>query len=262
MNVRTAICLCAATLGVIVLTAQPALAQAKSGTKPEAIEPAPKSTEPTGDLAFARFIALIRGHLLTGDELVKLHQWNVAYPHFTFPTEEIYGIIRDELRGYRTPPFDGALKALARAVRTRSAAQYPKALEKVDAALAAADAALKSRQFDWPRFSVAVAVEVLKAAADEYEGAFARGRIVHSIGYRTARGFILQADHMVASAAPQLQDGDAAALADIRAGLAQIKQSFVSINAPDRPTLDEKGLYALVSQVELAAGKFAPGRHI
>jgi hypothetical protein len=135
------------------------------------------------------------------------------------------------LRGYRTPPFDGALKALARTVKARSAAQYPKALDKVDASLAAADAALKLRQPDWPRFTIAVAVEVLKAAADEYEDTVANGRIEHPIGYRTARGFVLQADNMIERAAPQLAAGDAAALVEIRAGLDQIKQGFVS---PDR----------------------------
>ena len=41
------------------------------------------------DLAFGRFIALIRGHLLTGKELVGQRQWNAAHPHFSFPTEEI-----------------------------------------------------------------------------------------------------------------------------------------------------------------------------
>ena len=130
--------------------------------KPAPAQARPEAAEPAGDLAFARFIALIRGHLLAGDELVKKHQWNVAYPHFKFPTEEIYGVIRDELHEYRTPPFDNALKALARTVKARSATQYPKALEKVEAALATADAALKTRQPDWPRFTVAVAVELLK----------------------------------------------------------------------------------------------------
>jgi hypothetical protein len=60
MNIRTAICLCAAVLGFVMFAPNAGLAQPKSG-----------ATEPSGDLAFARFIALIRGHLLAGDELVK-----------------------------------------------------------------------------------------------------------------------------------------------------------------------------------------------
>jgi len=85
-----------------------------------------KSAEVSGDLAFGRFIALIRGHLLAGDELVKRRDWSEAYPHFNFPTEEIYGVIRDELHAYKTPPFDGDLKALAIAAVEDDAAWEPR----------------------------------------------------------------------------------------------------------------------------------------
>src|SRR5438067_2075714 len=37
------------------------------------------------DLAFAVRLALLRGHLLVGDELVKQKQWNAALPHFLHP---------------------------------------------------------------------------------------------------------------------------------------------------------------------------------
>jgi len=220
-----------------------------------------KPTEPTGDLAFGRAIALIRGHLIAGEELVKLHQWNVAYPHFTFPTEEIYGVIRDELRSYHTPQFDGALKALARAVRSRSVKQYPKALEKVEAALAAADAGLKARQPDWPQFTLGVAVEVLKTAADEYGDAIENGRIAHPVGYRTTRGFILQADRMIESASAELP-ADPAALTAIRANMTKIKLAFADPAAPGRPVLDEKMFDDVVAQIASAFEKLAAGRQI
>src|SRR5207244_2470667 len=47
------------------------------------------------ELAFAVRIALLRGHLLVGDELVKQQQWNAALPHFLHPTEELYGDLKD-----------------------------------------------------------------------------------------------------------------------------------------------------------------------
>lgn len=241
---------------MLVVPVLPAMVQAQ----PEM--PPPKPAELNGDLAFARFIALIRGHLITGDELIRQHRWNLAYPHFTFPTEEIYSVIRDELPTYRTPPFDGALKALARTVRARNSTQYPKALEKVEAALAAADAGLRARQPDWGRFTVAAAVEVLKAAADEYEDAVVNGSIAHPVGYRTARGFVLQADRMIESAALRLSAADAAPLGDIRAGMTKIKAAFATLNAPERPTMDEKAVDALVRQIEMAFQKLAPGRQI
>lgn len=242
-------------LGIGVLL--PAAASAQ--VKPDATPPTPqKRTELSPDLAFGRSIALIRGHLRAGDELVKQHQWNVAYPHFTYPTEEIYGVIREELRAYHTPPFDSALKALARTVRAHSTAQYPKALEKVDKALAAAGAGLKARQPDWPRFTVAVAVEVLKTAANEYDDAVADDRVVHAVVYRTARGFLLQADSMIESEASDLGADNATALADIRSTIAQLKSAFTTLNIPDRPPITVSEFLAAVSQIDVAAGKLTP----
>ncbi len=207
------------------------------------------------DVAFGRFIALIRGHLLTGDELVRQRDWDVAQPHFMFPLEEIYGVIREDLRSYNTPPFDGALKALARTVAAHNAKQYPKALERVENTLAAADAGLKARQPDWPRFTVETAVAVLKTAPEEYADAVAKDRIVHPVGYRTVRGFILEADRMVESVAGDLEAKNPDALREMRDGLAQLKQAFAAINAPKRPPMDDVAMLAIVSRVELAVGK-------
>jgi len=217
-----------------------------------------KPAEVSGDLAFGRFIALIRGHLLAGDELVKRRDWSEAYPHFNFTTEEIYGVIRDELHIYNTPPFDGALKALARTVQTRNARQYPKALEKVEEALGKADRALKAKMASWPLFQVTVAIEVLKTAADEYDEAIANGRIAHAIGYRSARGFVLQAGRMIDAAAPGLPAGNEAELGGIRAGLARLNAAFIAPSAPDRPPIDDAELLAVMTQIEAAAARLRP----
>ncbi len=207
------------------------------------------------DVAFGRFIALIRAHLFTGDELVSQRDWDAAARHFSFPAEEVYGMIRGDLRIYKTPPFDDALKALAATAKTHNAKQYPKGLKKVQDALAAADAGLKSRQANWPRFVVEVAIETLKAVPDEYGDAIAKGRIVRPIGYQTARGLILQADRMIESAAGELDAGNAAALGDVRAGFAQLKPAFAAVTAPKQAVMDESTVLGLVSRIELAAGR-------
>ncbi len=207
------------------------------------------------DVVFGRFIALIRGHLLTGDELVKRRDWSEAHSHFMFPLEEIYGVIREDLRAYKTPPFDGVLKALARTVAVHNAKQYPKALEKVENALAAADADLKSRQPDWPRFVVTTAIAVLNTAPEEYADAVAKDRIVHPVGFRTARGFILQADRMIESVAGDLEARNPDALRDMREGFAELKQAFATVNAPKRPPIDADAMLGIVSRVALAAAK-------
>ncbi len=250
MKARTAFWLGLAAL--VALAAMPSKAQ--DAPPPAAATPPPISAQ---DLTFARFIATIRAHLLTGDELAGQGNWELARRHYSFPTEEIYGIIRDEVRTYRTPPFDGVLKALVRAATAKNAKQFPKARQKVEDAVAAADTALKAHQPDWPRFTIAVAMEVLKAAPDEYDDAVAKGRVVHPIGYQTARGFILQADRMVESVAAELPPGDAAALADIRAGLTELKQAFVPLNAPKQPVIDSAAVAAIVAKIGQAVGKIA-----
>lgn len=251
--------LCAVALAVAGFAAfggSSACAQAPA--KPDTAFPNRASALPAGlppDVAFGRFIALIRGHLLTGEELVSRRQWEAARPHFNFPAEEVYGIIRGDLRSYKTPPFDTALKALARAVKSRSARLYPASLGKVQSALAAADAGLKARQPNWPRFTVTVAIEVLKTASDEFDDAVANGRIVRPIGYQTARGFILQADRMVESVANEFAGDNAMALADIRGGFARLKQALASVNAPRLAVIDQSAMLDIVARVEAAASR-------
>ena len=75
---------------------------------------------------FAVRIALLRGHLLVGDELVDQGQWNAALPHFLHPSEEIYGDIERQLADYRVPPFDAALAALTAAVKARKGGSDPR----------------------------------------------------------------------------------------------------------------------------------------
>jgi hypothetical protein len=98
-------------------------------------------------------------------------------------------------------------------------------------------------------------IEVLKTTPNEFDDAIAEGRIVRPIGYQTARGFILQADRMIESVAGEFAGGNAAPLAEMRAGFSQLKQAFVNVNAPKQPTIDTSAMLAIVSKIEVAAGK-------
>jgi hypothetical protein len=207
------------------------------------------------DLAFGVRIALLRGHLLVGDELVKQQQWNAALPHFLHPTEEIYGDIKEKLAEYKVPPFDAALKALADVVKGKKGGEYAKARKPVDDALAAAEAGMKEKQADWPGFVTEVAIESIKTAANEYEGAIVNGRIAKPVEYQDARGFIWQADRMIESVAADLQKKDADALKQVRAGLAELKKVFPAAMPPRTPVKDHAAMLAIVARIELAAGK-------
>jgi hypothetical protein len=209
------------------------------------------------ELGFAVRIALLRGHLLVGDELIKQQQWNAALPHFLHPGEELYGDLKDQLANYQVPPFDGALKTLANVVKAKkSGNEYTLALKAVNDALAAADVGMRARQqANWAGFTVEAAVEALKSATSEYQQAIVNGRIAKPVEYQDARGFIWNADRMVESVAPELQKKDAAALAEVRAGLATLKKAFPSALPPKTPVKDAGAVLGDVARIELAAGK-------
>lgn len=242
-------------LGALVFIAVVAQGQAFAQTPPAAVAPLKIPAALPKDVAFGRFIAQIRGHLLTGSELVRERNWGEAARHFGFPREEIYGVIREDLPAYKTPHFDGSLKDLVRAVKARSLKRYQKALQNVEHALSMADANLKTRQPNWPRFVAQVAIALLKVAPDEYDDAVDKDRIVRPVGYQTARGFILQADRMIESVAVDLSLNNASALADIRSGFAQLKQGFVTVKSPKQPVLNNSDAAAIVARVALAAEK-------
>lgn len=143
-----------------------------------------------------------------------------------------------------------------RAAKAPNAKQYTKARAKAAAALDAADADLNTRQPNRPRFTMIVAMQVLKAAPDEYDGAVGAGRnlgrIVNPIGYQTARGFILHFDRMVESVAGDFAGNNAAAPDDMRAGFAQLKQAFANVNAPKQAAFDYPVVLEIVPRIERA----------
>ena len=200
-------------------------------------------------------MALLRGHLLVGDELVKQQQWSAALPHFLHPTEEIYADLKEPLAEYKVAPFDGALKALADVVKSRKSGDYAKAQKSVNDALAAVDGAMKDRTGDWPGLVTEAAVEALKSATGEYKQAIVDGKFAKPVEYQDARGFVWQAERMIESVAPDLEKKNAAAFAEVRAGFVELKKAFPSPTPPRTPVKDPAAVLADVARIELAAGK-------
>jgi len=236
---------------------KPAHVKAPPAEPPEVLTPIALQTPAAlpRDVAYGRFIALIRADLAIGDELVKRRDWELAHHHFMFPLEEIYGVIRAELRSYKTPPFDSALKSLARTVAAHSAKRYPAALASVEKSLAAADANLRSRQRNWARFVLEVSVATLKTAPNEYDDAVEKGRIVRPIGYQTARGIVIETERMIDSVAVELAVKNPQALRELRDGMAELKVAFPKTNAPKEPIVDVPSVAATVDRIEAAARK-------
>ncbi len=207
------------------------------------------------ELAFATRIALLRGHLLVGDELVKQQQWSAALPHFLHPTEELYNELKDSLVEYKIAPFDGVLNKLADVVKTRRANEFTRAREAVSDALSGADAAMRERTGDWPGLVTESAIEALKVAGNEYGAAIDDGRITKPVEYQDARGFIWQAERMIEGVAPQLEKKNPDALASVRAGFTELKKAFPSAMPPRVPVMSPADLLSHIARIELAASK-------
>ncbi len=207
------------------------------------------------DFQLALTLALIRGHLLVGDELVKAGKWDEALPHFLHPTEELYGGIKDKLSDYKMPPFDAALVKLADVVKSKRSADYASAMQAVADALAPGDAALKARQPDWPSFMVATAIMTLKAATSEYGEAIVKGRIAKPVEYQDSRGFVWQAERMIESVASELARKDDSALKAVRAGFARLKKVWPAPVPPKVPVKSAATVINDVASIQRAAGK-------
>jgi hypothetical protein len=225
------------------------------GTPPRAAQWILVPADLPPDFQFALTLALIRGHLLVGDELVRAGKWDAALPHFLHPTEELYGGIKDKVADYQTPAFDTALLKLADVVKEKNGTTYATALKSVTVALDAGDAGVKAKEADWPSFVVATAIMALKAAISEYEEAIVKGQIAKPVEYQDSRGFVWQAERMIDSVGQDLARKDPAALKSVRAGLAQLKKAWPTAMPPRTPVKSAAAVADEVANIQRAAAK-------
>jgi hypothetical protein len=241
--VRSAI-LIAALAAPLAASAQPAQSPAAPSVKIPATLPP--------DVAFAQRLAFIRAELLAADVLVKKGGWTDARPHAEFPREEVYGVIRKDLRTYRVPAFDGALRELAGAIRAHNVKTYERALGKVQASLAAADTTLKTRQPDWPHFTVQVAVATLPRVRKEVDDAASNG--VRAIGYQSTRGLVFEVERMINSVLGELDVRDVQAAEQLHAQVWRLKTFFEPL-APqaDAPPERPETIKGVIAEIEAIA---------
>jgi hypothetical protein len=265
-------------IGVATVASAPlsvrTLAQEKHRGHTQPATPGTQTTEPGNDPApggeayltdggprdtrirFYRDIALMRGHLLIGGQLLELGLWDEALPHFLHPTEELYGLMEKYIQLHGMRPFRRELQALAQAVKAKRKGAYEQALK---VALQRMDAALDvAKRFMKPLlgFTARTAGEVLKVALSEYEASIEDGRFAKPVEYQDGRGFVLEAERMLEAAAPELAKADADALARMRAALAKLKAAWPAPMPPAAPILQPGELSALVSDVELHASRY------
>jgi hypothetical protein len=238
--------------GAATMTAGAGGEGGEGGGEKGAAAPAESQIDPA--VRFFRDIALIRGHLTVGDELVQAGRWDDALPHYLHPSVEIYGGIKGDLKTYKVRPFESALKALAQTVKAKKKEAYGPALALVREQLAGAEAAVKSTRTDWPGFVVAVALETLKSATDEYGEAVSNGAIAEAVEYQDSRGFVWEAERLVQSVAPDLKAKDADGFAAMQADFTALKEAWPTPVPPARAVKDTSDVLSGVARIELHAG--------
>jgi hypothetical protein len=202
-------------------------------------------------IRFWRDIALMRGHLLVGQELIALDLWDEALPHFLHPTEELYGLIEKYIKLHGMQPFKRELAALAQAVKAKRRGAQEQALAVVERRLDAALAAARKYMTPVRSFAVRSAIEVLRTAQAEYAASIENGRFAKPVEYQDSRGFVWQAERMIEAAAAD----DAASLAKARAAFQRLKTAWPAPMPPEKPILEVGDIAALISEIELATSK-------
>jgi hypothetical protein len=205
-----------------------------------------------------RDIALMRGHLLVGAELIELGRWDEALPHFLHPTEELYGLMERYIKLHNVTPFDRQLKAQGQAVKAKNKGAYAQAAQIVDERLTGALKAFKRFMVGAPfsSYTVRTLVEVLKVAQAEYEASIEGGTFTKPVEYQDSRGFVLYAEHLLKSQGRHLKRIDAARWQQLSEILEQLKAAWPAPMPPEHPVLATEAVASRVQAFETAALRF------
>lgn len=229
----------------------PATATSQQGGEAYLTEGRPKDSR----IFYYRSIALMRGHLLVGDELIARGLWDDALPHFLHPTEELYDQIAPYMKGQGIAPFDTQLKALAQTVKAKKKGAYEQARGVVHARLdKALDAA---RRFMSPMrtFTLKTIVEVLKVAQSEYEAALEEGKFTKPVEFQDSRGFVWYAQRMFESVVADEGKTKAQIVEQIRKAFAELKAAWPAPLPPPAPLVAVEAVGQHVARIEELIGK-------
>lgn len=203
---------------------------------------------------FYRDIQLVRGHILVGNELVKAGLWADALPHFLHPVEELYDGLAAPLRARKGKPFLQQLKVLAQTVKAKNEQAYDAALASLNAKLNSIDTGLKIEKADWMPFVVDTALETMRSAIGEYTSSIQDGHFAKAVEYQDSRGFVYQADLMLASVTPMIAAKDPSVSVRMQTGMTALKAAWPTPVPPAAVVDDASKVAAHISKLELVLG--------
>lgn len=170
----------------------PATAQLPSGEGGEGGESGGSTVQSEVDLLVV--LAQMQGHLLIAQELLSAKAFKAAEPHVGHPVDELYGAIDKALEQRKIAPFRQALEALRGQMRLDpQSGRIAILMREATGAISRAEQAITGGKAIDATTRLGVLRGLLQSAASEYAASEADGRIVETIEYQDARGFVLQA---------------------------------------------------------------------
>ena len=139
----------------------------------------------TADVAYLGQLTIVEAHLQAARDLYAKGQVDDAIGLSYHPEAEMMDQVRQDLIAHHVPDITPAMTAFSQTLE--SGADLP----QVDAALAAVSAAIRAaRQSDNLRDQFDAVVVLLKAAAHEYAGSIADGKVSDVMAYHESYAFV------------------------------------------------------------------------
>lgn len=203
------------------------------------------------DIDYMTKLALMKGHLLVAEELLKEKQPKQAEPHIGHPVEEIYVDIEEQLNERKVKQFKEDLVKLTELVKFRPqdekvATNLTVAMSDIDTAITA----LPNEQRLQPKFILQVIKGLLDAATAEYQAAIAKNKITAPIEYQDSRGFVIYSHQLYQSVSPQMATVNPEAQKAIDIALTELLQVWPSAIPPNQIVKTPEQVSSLVKTIE------------
>jgi hypothetical protein len=179
----------------------------------------------------------IRGHHKVALELSEKGDTKGATVHAGHPVAEILASVKSELSDETGQELEDALNDAAKAAGTGTE-ELKDALRPTGEAIEKALGETAGSVKDTLSYNASVVATVLQVAAHEYDEAFDDGKIVETVEYQDAYGFVSVASEDYRGIAEQVKKKDAHGAEEIDEALESMQEAVPSNAPPASPAVD------------------------
>ena len=235
-----------ATLGLL-----PAVQAAHHQANPQPAEQHTQSSDHSQAGSSEQMVLLVlaqmQGHLRVAEELLMLGQFSAAEPHVGHPVDELYGAIAPALASHQVEPFLNQLEELRQQVRLNpQSTTTQEKLQQAQRVIRNAWASVIKASESSTATTATVVRRLAENAAAEYSASVAGDRIVETIEYQDARGFLLEANQLTEGLLTE-SNTNQPHLTTLRTTLAAMLQGVPNVTPPTRATRTAEQMQALAN---------------